>query len=114
MKVLGEKSLTIWDAIYKFFCLSKADKNTVKELTRNNCKVYHLNCVYRDNRFFLAEKHWVSSRRIVDILSQINQHSGGSKPYVAVNCYCEDNREVENFHYCKLGWIKSFRLIKVV
>ena len=44
MKILGEKSLTTKDKIIKFFTICGIDKNTVRELTDKNCKVYNIYC----------------------------------------------------------------------
>ena len=114
MKILGEKSLTTVCKIIKFFTICSVDKNTIKQLTNQNCKVYHIECCFDAGNFRLCNEDWISSRRIVDALSQINQHCKDVKPYVQISCVCEDPAIIAEFIEQKAKWSNSFKKIIVL
>ena len=114
MKILGEKSLTTFCKIIKFFTIYSGDKNTIKQLTNKNCKVYHIECCFGAGTFYLCHGDWISSRRIVDILSQINQHCRNITPYVQISCTSEDSFIIETFIEQKAIWNKSFKKIIIL
>ena len=114
MKILGEKSLTTLCKIIKFFTICSGDKNTIKQLTNKNCKVYHIECCFAAGTFYLCHVDWISSRRIVDILSQINQHCRNTTPYVQISCTSEDTSIIETFIKQKATWSKSFKKIIIL
>lgn len=114
MKILGEKSLTTLCKIIKFFTICSEDKNTIKQLTKQNCKVYHIECCFGAGTFYLCHGDWISSRRIVDILSQINQHCRNIIPYVQISCTSEDPFTIEIFIEQKAIWNKSFKKIIIL
>ena len=114
MKILGEKSLTTFDKIIKFFTIYSADKNTVKQLTNQNCKIYHIECCFCAGNFHLCHGDWISSRRIVDALSQINQYCKDTTPYVQISCTCEDPSIIATFIEQKVKWSKSFKKIIIL
>ena len=114
MKILGEKSLTTKDKIIKFFTIYSADRNTIKQLTNQNCKVYHIECCFGDGNFHLCHENWISSRKIVDALSQINQHCKDTTPYVQINCTSEDSSIIANFIEQKAKWSNSFKKIIIL
>ena len=114
MKILGEKSLTTLCKIIKFFTIYSGDKSTSKQLTNKNCKVYHIECCFGAGTFYLCHGDWISSRRIVDILSQINQHCRNITPYVQISCTSEDPFTIETFIEQKAIWSKSFKKIIVL
>lgn len=114
MKILGEKSLTTVSKIIKFFTICSADKNTIKQLTNQNCKVYHIECCFYACNFYLCHGDWISSRRIVDTLSQINQHCKDVKPYVQISCVCEYPTIIAEFIEQKTKWSNSFKKIIIL
>ena len=114
MKILGEKSLTIACKIIKFFTICSVDKNTIKQLTNQNCKVYHIECCFGAGNFYLCHGDWISSRRIVDALSQINQHCKDTIPYVQISCTSEYPDIIANFIEQKAKWSNSFKKIIIL
>lgn len=114
MKILGEKSLTTKDKIIKFFTINLYDINTIKDLTNLKCKVYHINCCFKNNYFYLCENKWISSRKIIDTLSQINQHCKDVKPYVQISCIDEDINIIKTFIKQKDKWSNSFKKIIIL
>lgn len=114
MKILGEKSLTTVSKIIKFFTICSADKNTIKQLTNKNCKVYHIECCFYSDNFYLCHESWISSRRIVDALSQINQHCKDVKPYVQISCTSENPDTIATFIEQKAKWSNSFKKIIIL
>lgn len=114
MKILGEKSLTTACKIIKFFTISSVDANTIKQLTSTNCKVYHIECCFNDDNFYLCHENWISSRRIVDALSQINQYCKDIKPYVQISCTSEDSNIIDLFIKQKAKWSDSFKKIIIL
>lgn len=114
MKILGEKSLTTLSKIIKFFTICSTDKNTIKQLTAKGCKVYHIECCFGIGNFYLCHEDWISSRRIVDALSQINQHCKDIKPYVQISCICEDPAIIAEFIEQKTKWSNSFKKIIIL
>ena len=114
MKILGEKSLTTVSKIIKFFTIYSADKNTIKQLTNQNCKVYHIECCFYAGNFCLCHGDWISSRRIIDALSQINQHCKNVKPYVQISCTSENPDTIANFIEQKAKWSNSFKKIIIL
>lgn len=114
MKILGEKSLTTLCKIIKFFTICSEDKNTIKQLTNQNCKVYHIECCFDSNNFYLCHEDWISSRKIIDALSQINQHCKNTNPYVQISCINEDSSIIATFIEQKAKWSKSFKKIIIL
>lgn len=114
MKILGEKSLTTWCKIIKFFTIYSRDRNTIKQLTNKNCKVYHIECCFVAGNFYLCHGDWISSRRIVDALSQINQYCKDATPYVQISCTCEDPSIIATFIKQKTKWSNSFKKITIL
>lgn len=114
MKILGEKSYDKLNKFIKFFTINPNDKNTIRTLTNNHCKVYHLNCSYVDGNFVLSEDNWISSRRICDALSQINQYSDGVFPYVQISCDSEDVLVISKFIDVKAKWSNSFKKLIIL
>ena len=114
MKILGEKSLTIACKIIKFFTICSADKNTIKQLTNKNCKVYHIECCFDAGNFHLCYEDWISSRKIIDVLSQINQYCKDITPYVQISCINEDPSIIATFIEQKAKWSNSFKKIIVL
>lgn len=114
MKILGEKSLTFTDEIIKFFTICGIDKNTVRELTDKNCKVYNIECSFVANNFYLSNDNWISYRKIVDILSQINQRCKNINPYVQISCNSEDSNVITEFIKQKAKWSSSFKKITIL
>ena len=114
MKILGEKSLTTWCKIIKFFIIYSRDRNTIKQLTNKNCKVYHIECCFGAGNFYLCHGHWISSRRIVDALSQINQYCKDTTPYVQISCINEDPYIIAAFIKQKAKWSNSFKKIIIL
>ena len=114
MKILGEKSLTTLCKIIKLFTICSAYKNTIKQLTNQNCKVYHIECCFDFNNFYLCHEDWISSRKIVDALSQINQHCKDTNPYVQISCINEDPSIIAIFIKQKAKWSNSFKKIIIL
>uniref|UniRef100_A0AAU8MH75 Uncharacterized protein n=1 Tax=Geladintestivirus 5 TaxID=3233137 RepID=A0AAU8MH75_9CAUD len=114
MKILGEKSLTTVCKIIKLFTICSADKNTIKQLTTQNCKVYHIECCFDAGNFHLCNRNWISSRKIVDALSQINQHCKDIKPYIQISCTSEDPTIITIFSEQKIKWNNSFKKIIII
>ena len=114
MKILGEKSLTTLSKITKFFTICSTDKNTIKQLTAKGCKVYHIECCFGIGTFYLCHRNWISSRRIVDALSQINQHCKNTNPYVQISCTSEDPYIIATFIKQKAKWSNSFTKITIL
>lgn len=114
MKILGEKSLTTVCKIIKFFTIHSVDANTIKQLTSTNCKVYHIECCFNNDNFYLCNENWISSRRIVDALSQINQYCKDIKPYVQISCNSEDSNIIDLFIKQKAKWSDSFKKIIIL
>ena len=114
MKILGEKSLTTKDKIIKVFTINPYDNNTIKQLTAKGCKVYHIECRFGDGNFHLCHRDWISSRRIVDALSQINQHCKDTTPYVQISCINEDPYIIARFIKQKAKWSNSFKKIIIL
>ena len=114
MKILGEKSLTTVCKIIKFFTICSADKNTIRQLTNQNCKVYHIECCFGIGTFYICNRNWISSRRIVDALSQINQHCKDTTPYVQISCINEDPYIIARFIKQKAKWSNSFKKIIIL
>ena len=114
MKILGEKSLTTVCKIIKFFTICSGDKNTIKQLTNKNCKVYHIECCFGTGNFYLCHGDWISSRKIVDALSQINQHCKDTIPYVQISCTSEYPSIIATFIKQKATWSKSFKKIIIL
>lgn len=114
MKILGEKSLTFTDKIIKFFTICTIDENTIKQLTNQNCKIYHIECCFSSTDFYLCHKNWISSRKIIDILSQINQHCKDIMPYVQISCTSEDPTIIKTFIEQKAKWSNSFKKIIIL
>ena len=114
MKILGEKSLTTMCKIIKFFTIYSTDKNTIKQLTNQNCKVYNIECCFYAGNFHLCHGNWISSRRIADALSQINQHCKDTTPYVQISCTSENPTIIATFIEQKAKWCKSFKKIIIL
>uniref|UniRef100_A0AAU8MHV3 Uncharacterized protein n=1 Tax=Geladintestivirus 6 TaxID=3233138 RepID=A0AAU8MHV3_9CAUD len=114
MKILGEKSLTTVYKIIKLFTICSADKNTIKQLTTQDCKTYHIECCFNSGNFYLCHRNWISSRKIVDILSQINQHCKDIKPYVQISCTNENPVIIAIFSEQKIKWSNSFKKIIIL
>ena len=114
MKIIGEKSLTTLSKIIKFFTICSTDKNTIKQLTAKGCKVYHIECCFYAGNFYLCHGDWISSRKIVDALSQINQHCKDITPYVQISCTSEDSSIIATFIEQKTKWCKSFKKIIIL
>ena len=114
MKILGEKSLTTKDKIIKFFTINPYDNNTIKDLTNLKCEVYNINCCFKNNCFYLCENNWISSRKIIDALSQINQYCKDIKPYVQISCISENPDTIANFIEQKSKWSNSFKKIIIL
>ena len=114
MKILGEKSLTTTDKIIKFFTICSVDKNTIKDLTKIKCEVYNINCCFKNNYFYLCENKWISSRKIIDALSQINQYCKDVEPYVQISCVDEDIDIIKIFIEQKAKWSNSFKKIIIL
>lgn len=114
MKILGEKSLTTVYKIIKFFTICSVDKNTIKQLTNQNCKVYHIECCFCDDNFHLCYGDWISSRKIIDVLSQINQHCKDITPYVQISCINENSSIIATFIEQKAKWSNSFKKIIIL
>ena len=114
MKILGEKSLTTTDKIIKFFTICSYDKNTIKDLTNSKCKVYNIECSFKNGYFRLCENNWISSRKIVDALSQINQYCKDVKPYIQISCIDEDIDILKIFIEQKAKWGNSFKKIIIL
>ena len=114
MKILGEKSLTTTDKIIKFFTICSVDKNTIKDLNKIKCEVYNINCCFKNNYFYLCENKWISSRKIIDALSQINQYCKDVKPYVQISCTSANPDTIANFIEQKAKWNNSFKKIIIL
>ena len=114
MKILGEKSLTIKDKIIKVFTICSVDKNTIKDLTKIKCEVYNINCCFKNNYFYLCENKWISSRKIIDALSQINQYCKDIKPYIQISCISENSNIIANFIEQRAEWSNSFKKIIIL
>ena len=114
MKILGEKSLTTLCKIIKFFTICSTDKNTIKQLTNKNCKVYHIECCFIYGTFYLCHGDWISARRITDALSQINQHCRNTTPYVQISCTSEYPAIIAEFIEQKTKWSNSFKKIIIL
>lgn len=114
MKILGEKSLTTTDKIIKFFTICSYDKNTIKDLTNSKYKIYNIECCFKNGYFHLCENNWISSRKIVDALSQINQYCKDVKPYVQISCIDEDIDILKIFIEQKDKWSNSFKKIIIL
>ena len=114
MKILGEKSLTPLCKIIKFFTICSIDKNTIKDLTNTKCEVYHIDCYFNKGYFYLCYEYWISSRKIIDALSQINQHCKDITPYVQISCIDEDPSIIETFIKQKAKWSNSFTKITIL
>lgn len=114
MKILGEKSLTTKDKIIKFFTINPYDNNTIKDLTKIKCEVYNINCCFKNNYFYLCENKWISSRKIIDALSQINQYCKDVKPYVQISCTSKDPSIIATFIEQKAKWNNSFKKIIIL
>lgn len=113
MKILGEKSKSFVDRIIKALFIKGTDKNKIRELTINNCKVYTIDCYYDNNDFYIAHGKWHSSKKVVDALSQINQHNGKIYPIVIIN-YTFDNPSIANmFYLAKYKWCESFMWLRI-
>lgn len=113
MKILGEKSIDFVSKLINFFYIDNKDKNTIKTLTTNNCKVYNINCTLLYDDFYLSDGCWTSSRKIVDVLSQINQHAKNN-PYVVLNCEDYNYNNINLFVNKKDKWKSSFKHIVIV
>lgn len=113
MKILGEKSINKFSKVIKFLTICRRNKNIIRDLTDAKCKVYHIDCCYVNGNFNLCSGAWISSRKIVDALSQINQYNRGVNPYIILNCVDENANHIESFIAQKDKWIKSFKYIKI-
>lgn len=113
MKILGEKSATFSDKVVKFLYIHSFDRNTIRETTDAKCLVYHINCTVDNGNFVICDGMWNSSKRVVDALSQINQHNT-VVPYVQIMCDSDNASIIAQFMTQKAKWSKSFKKLVIV
>lgn len=112
IKILGEKPTKLSSILLKFVC--SKNKFTIRQATNSSQVYYEVPVIKRNKDFYIGTKLIRTNRRVVDALSQINQHAKPVTPYVVLTFVGSNDDDKNDFCSVKYSFTKSFKNIIIL